>query len=55
MWSADVHRIGRVTVVSSNAVSVIYNAKVMRIPISTFSVAGQGLSTTLSRKDIEKL
>jgi hypothetical protein len=52
--SVDHGIIGRVTVVSANAVSMIYCAKIVRIPISTVSVAAQGLSTTLSRKEIDK-
>ncbi|QZP09947.1 hypothetical protein K5X80_16080 [Caenibius sp. WL] len=55
VYSADGRRIGRVDRVRDGAVSIIFDGRIVRIPVSTLSDAEKGVTTSLTRKDVTKL
>lgn len=55
VYSADGRRIGRVDRVRDGAVNIIFDGRIVRIPVSTLSDADKGLTTSLTRKDVTKL
>lgn len=55
VYSADGRRIGRVDRVRDDAVNIIYDGRMIRIPVSTLSDADKGVTTSLTGKEVSRL
>ena len=47
--------IGRVETVRARSASVIYNARIINIAVASLSSAEKGLTTPLTRKDVDHM
>ena len=55
VWSADGRRIGRVDRIRGESVAVIYDMRMVYIPVASLSSGERGLVSSLSRKEIDRL
>lgn len=55
LWSSDGRRIGRVDRVRGASVSVIYDTRMIYVPAATLKSGDKGLTTSLTRKEIDRL
>ena len=55
VYTADGRRVGRVDFVRDNAVGIIYNSRFIKIPVATLNDAEKGVTTSLTREEINKL
>ncbi|GAD47331.1 hypothetical protein NT2_01_00990 [Caenibius tardaugens NBRC 16725] len=55
VYSADGRRIGRVDRIRDDAVNIIYDGRMIRIPVSTLTDSDKGVTTSLTGKEVSRL
>jgi len=55
VFSADGRRVGRVDDIANGTAAIIYNGRLIHIPIDKLTAGDKGLVSSLTRKEIDQL